>query len=53
MPELAHTVAMVLLLLLHDPPPIELLRVIVLPAHTEEPPVIVPGNGFTVIAAVS
>lgn len=43
----APTVATVLLLLLHAPPPV-LLSVVALPTQTLDEPAIAVGNGFTV-----
>jgi hypothetical protein len=42
-------VATAVLLLLHVPPVVVLLNVVVLPTHTAVMPVIAPGSGLTVI----
>ena len=43
------TVATDVLLLLHTPPPLALLRCVVAPGHTVSEPVIAAGAGFTII----
>jgi hypothetical protein len=48
------TVATVVLLLVHKPPPVPLLSVVVTPLlHTVKVPVITPGNGLTVTTVVA
>ena len=51
-PEPLPTVAIVVLLLVHVPPPVASLNVVVKPTHTDVIPVIVAGRGFTVIGMV-
>ena len=51
-PVVAPTVAVAVLLLLQPPPVVASLSVVVAPMHTTAVPVITPGNGFTVTAAV-
>ena len=46
------TVAKLVLLLLHVPPPVVEDRVVVLPTHTVAVPVIIAGSAFTVYTAV-
>ena len=45
-------VATPVLLLLHTPPAVVLLKVVVDPWHTDATPVIAAGNGFTVTVTV-
>ena len=52
-PVLAPALAMVVLLLLHVPPVVVLLSVVVEPIHTEDVPLIAAGNGFTVMVFVT
>jgi len=47
------TAANATLLLLHEPPPDELLRVVVAPVHTVAVPVLAGGAAFTVNAIVA
>ncbi len=49
---LVFTLATAVLLLLQVPPEVVSARVIADPIHTAAPPVIAPGNGFTVIVLV-
>jgi hypothetical protein len=53
MPVLASTDATSVLLLLHIPPEVELVNVVVTPVQTEDDPDIEEGNAFTVIVAVA
>ena len=46
------TVAIKGSLLIHEPPAVASLNVIACPSHTFGPPVIVAGNGLTVVMAV-
>lgn len=50
-PELVPAVACEVLLLLHVPPEVPSLNVIVAPMHTADAPVIAAGDGLTVIVA--
>lgn len=52
MPVEDPTTAIAVELLLHVPPGVLLLSVVVLPLHTSVVPVIAAGNGFTVTVAV-
>ena len=51
-PVVAPTVAVAVLLLLHVPPVVGSLSVVVAPMHTTAVPVIAAGSGFTVTVAV-
>jgi hypothetical protein len=51
-PVVALTVAIVLSLLLHAPPPVVLDRLVVEPIHTLSVPLIAAGNGLIVIVLV-
>lgn len=52
-PDEVPTVAIVGLLMLHEPPVVRSLNVVHIPSHTEVVPVIAAGNGFTVTFAVA
>jgi len=52
MPDADPTVAIVVLLLLHVPPPVRSPNGVVFPEHTDSVPVILCGPGFTVTVAV-
>jgi hypothetical protein len=52
-PELVPTVATLVVLLLHMPPPVVLLSVVLLPTHTVDEPVIAAGSGLTVTTSVA
>ena len=51
-PVVEPTVPTAVLLLLHVPPAVPSVNVVVKPTHTVIVPVITPGNGFTVTTAV-
>ena len=52
-PVLASTDATSVLLLLHEPPEVVLLNVVVTPVHTVADPEIEDGSAFTVIVVVA
>jgi hypothetical protein len=53
MPDVAPTIAIVVALLLHEPPEVTSLKEVTDPVHTVNAPVMAAGSGFTVAMTVA